>query len=193
MNAAGSFQNSSDMLSERANCTKFALNNKAKLKQIPVKTALRLFDAAVLPLLIYGSEAWALHLTPDHDKWDKTTTEHTHLNFLKHILGVSRSTNNIICRAELGRYPVSININTRIINFYKHVRNMPKDTIIHQTYLLDGKLQQKGVTGALAQHIQNTSHIYNPEIISFPKSSIKRMFENTYEIFWKDRLKMTSP
>ena len=30
------------------------------------------------------------------------------------------------------------------------------------------KLKQKGVTGTLGQHIQNTD-IYNPEIISFPK------------------------
>ena len=131
-------------------------------------------------------------MTLDHDKWDKTATEPTHLNFLKHILGVNRSTNNIICRAKLGRYPVSIDINTRIINFYKHVRSMPKDTIIQQTYLLAETLKQKGVTGTLAQYIKNTGHIYNPEIISFPKSSIKKMFENKYEIYWKDRLKITS-
>ena len=168
------------MLREKANRAKFALNNKAKLKQIPVKTALRLFDAVVLPILTYGSEAWALHLTLDHDKWDKAATERTHLNFLKHILGVNRSTNNIICRAELGRYPVGIDINTRIINFHKHVRNMPKNTIIQQTYLLDKKLKQKGVTGSFAQHIQSTGHIYNPESISFPKSLIKRMFKNKF-------------
>ena len=41
------------MLIEKANRAKFALNNKAKLKQIPVKTALRLFDAVVLPILAY--------------------------------------------------------------------------------------------------------------------------------------------
>ena len=146
----------------------------------------------MLPILTYGSEAWAQHLTLDHDKWDKTATEHTHLNFLKHILGVNRSTNNIICRAELGRYPVSIDINTRIIKFYKHVRNMPKDTIIHQTYLLDETMKQKGITGILAQHIKSTGHIYNPEILSFPKSLIKKMFKNKYEIYWKDRLKITS-
>ena len=78
-------------------------------------------------------------------------------------------------------------INARIINFYKHVRNIPKDTIIHQTYLSDEKLKQKGVTGTLAQHIQNTGHIYNPEIISFPRSSIKRMLRSKYEISQKDR------
>ena len=68
INAAGSFQNSLDMLSEKANRAKFALNNKAKLKQIPVKIALRLFDAVVLPIMTYGPETWALHLTLDHDK-----------------------------------------------------------------------------------------------------------------------------
>ena len=67
------------MLSEKANRAKFALNNKAKLKQIPVKTALRLFDDVVLPILTDGSEAWALHLTLDYDKWDKTATEHVYI------------------------------------------------------------------------------------------------------------------
>ena len=62
---------------------------------------------------------------------------------------------------------------------------MPKDTIIHQTYL-----KQKGVTGTLAQHIQNTGHIYNPEIISCQNLQSKRCLK--YETFWKDRLKMTS-
>ena len=55
INAAGSFQNPLQMLSEKANRAKFALNNKAKLKQIPVKNALRLFDVVVLSILIYGS------------------------------------------------------------------------------------------------------------------------------------------
>ena len=69
---------------------------------------------------------------------------------------------------------------------------MSKDAIIHLTYLSDEKLQQKGVTGTLVQHIQNTGHIYNLEIISFTKSSIKGMFKNKYENSWKDRLKITS-
>ena len=105
------------MLSEKANRAKFAFDNKAKLKQIQDETALNLFDVVVLPILTYGSEAWALNLTLDHDKWDKTTTERTHLNFLKHILGVNRLTNDIICIAELGRYPVSTDINTMTVNF----------------------------------------------------------------------------
>ena len=43
-------------------CTKakYALNNIAKLKLLPIKTALRLFDAMILPILSYCSEKWAL-------------------------------------------------------------------------------------------------------------------------------------
>ena len=89
------------MLSSKASKAKFALNNIAKLKQIPVKTATYLFDAVVLPILTYGLEIWALNAILDHDKWDKTPTEQAHLNFIKHILGDNRSTNNLICRAEL--------------------------------------------------------------------------------------------
>ena len=133
MQQALSVPQQATMLSSKANKAKFALNNIAKLKQVPVKTAIYLFDDVVLPILTYGSEIWALKVTLDHDKWDKISTEQAHINFIKHILRVHRSTNNIICRAKLGRYPISIEINTKIINFYRHAKVMPIDSIVHQT------------------------------------------------------------
>ena len=165
---------------KQTNKAKFALNNIAKLKQIPVKTAIYLFDALVLPILTYGSEIWALNATLDHDKWDKTSTEQAHLGFIKHILGVNRSTikhilgvnrssNNLICRAELGRYPLSIEINTKIINFYRHVKAMPVDSIVHQSYLLDKNISQGHVATTLFQHIQSLGHVHNLDILTTPK------------------------
>ena len=68
IDAAGSLSASATMLGSKANKAKFALNNIAKLKQIPVKTVIYLFDAAVLPILPYGSEIWALNVTLDNDK-----------------------------------------------------------------------------------------------------------------------------
>ena len=90
IDAADSLSASATVLISKANKAKFALNNIAKLKQIPVKTAIYLFDAALLPILTYCSEIWALNATLDHDKWDKTSTEQAHLNFIKHIHGVNR-------------------------------------------------------------------------------------------------------
>ena len=120
---------------------KYATNNIAKLKRIPVKTAIRLFDAAILPILTYGSEVWALNSTLDYDKWDSCPPEKSHLDFIRHILGTNRSVNNLICRAELGRYPLCIEINCRIVNFYKHIKEMPKDSIAYQTFLIDNSTQ----------------------------------------------------
>ena len=71
VNAAGSFLLSKNFLSDKANRAKFAFNNIAELKHLPVKTAIRLFDAAVLPILTYGDEVWALNLTLNNDKWTK--------------------------------------------------------------------------------------------------------------------------
>ena len=48
IDAAGSFKTSMDLLRIKANKAKYALNNIIKLKNLPVKVALRLFDAAVL-------------------------------------------------------------------------------------------------------------------------------------------------
>ena len=80
-----------------------------------------------LPILSYRSEIWAINQTLDCDKWDTTPTEKSHLNFLKHILGVNRSVDNILCRAELGKYPLNVGINCRIINFFKHIQNAPEE------------------------------------------------------------------
>ena len=80
IDVAGSLSASGTMLSSKANKAKFALNNIEKLKQIPVRTAIYVFGAAVLPILTYGSEIWALNATLHHDKWDKTSTEQAHLS-----------------------------------------------------------------------------------------------------------------
>ena len=133
----------------------------------------------------------ALNATLDHDKWDKTPTEQAHLNFIKHILGVNRSTNNLICRAELGRYPLSIEINTKIINFYRHAKAMPVDSIVHQSYLPDNNISQGHLT-TLFQHIQNHGHVNNLDILTTPKIITKKLLKNAYNKIWMDKLRLTS-
>ena len=68
IHAASSLSSSATMLSSKGNEAKFTLSNIAKLKQIPVETAIYHFDAAVLPIITYGSEIWALNATLDHDE-----------------------------------------------------------------------------------------------------------------------------
>ena len=116
-----------------------------------------------------------MNATLDYDKWDKTSTEQAHLNFIKHILGVNRSTIKLICGAELGRYSLSIGINTKIINFYRHIKAVPADSIVHQSYLLDKNISQGHVATTLPQHMQNLGYVNNLDILTTPKINTNKL------------------
>lgn len=48
----------------------YAIKAKIKLNNIPIKLALKLFDALVKPILLYASGIWEPFLNQDYDKWD---------------------------------------------------------------------------------------------------------------------------
>ena len=82
----------------------YAIKAKININNLPIKLALKLFDALVKPILLYASEIWEPFLNQDYDKWDGNEVEKVHLQFLKQILGVNRSTTNILVRGELNRH-----------------------------------------------------------------------------------------
>ena len=77
---------------------------------MPIDIQLDLFDKTVLPVLLYGCEIWGYENTD--------MLEGLHLKFCKYVLGVNRSTTNNMVYGELGRYPVKIYIEVRMINFW---------------------------------------------------------------------------
>ena len=102
-----------------------ALQKKAARALFSIKTTLgdsnpsvsvfcKLFDACIVPILTYGAEVW--------DKSglnDKSPIEQLHLKFCKSILGVRKNASNLATRAELGRYPLWIEVYTRLYSYYK--------------------------------------------------------------------------
>ena len=61
-----SFQPNLKELSKKGLKAVFALNSKIKLTRLPVKVVLNIFDAAILPILLYGSEIWEPYLNQDN-------------------------------------------------------------------------------------------------------------------------------
>lgn len=61
-------------------------------------------------MLLYGCEVWG------YDKND--IIEQVHLKFLKYLLHMKKSTPNFMVYGESGRYPLDINIKTRIISYW---------------------------------------------------------------------------
>jgi hypothetical protein len=65
----------------------------------------KILDGVISPILLYNSEVWGAYIDDDFTKWDKSSTEKTHLKYCKLYLGVNRKASNFGSRGELGRFP----------------------------------------------------------------------------------------
>ena len=109
-----------DELSIKANRAVFAIKSKVKLSQIPLKLAIRIFNAQVTPILLYGSEVWGPYMNIDYANWDNIKTERgVQVQFLKQILGCNFQTSNNMIRADTGSRPLINMIIKRYISYTK--------------------------------------------------------------------------
>ena len=141
-NGSTSFQPALKRLSNKANRALFALNSKYKLNKLPLDIATKLLDVMISPILLYGSEVWGAYEYNRNQenlhKWDKSPVEVVHTQFLKRLLGVNRSTTNVmrIC-AEIGFYPLIIGIKSRILNFIKHIEKQSPTQLSYMAYIYE--------------------------------------------------------
>ena len=64
----------------------------------------------VLPILLYGSEVWG-YSNLDY-------IEKLHLKLCKIVLVVKKSTANVMVYGELGRHPISVQVKSRMLNYW---------------------------------------------------------------------------
>ena len=69
------------------------------------------------PILSYNCEIWGAYQKQDFKTWDSSPIEKTHLHFCKRYLKVSNKASNAACRGELGRFPLIVGINEKILNY----------------------------------------------------------------------------
>ena len=65
---------------------------------------------------------WGPQTQQDWTKWNKHPIEILHAEIWKSILRVQRRTSSSACRAELGQYPLMLNIQKQALNFWNHVK-----------------------------------------------------------------------
>ena len=116
---SGDFTKGTDILSIKA---KNALAAGLKEKVINRKASTHYRKQALYVLLlanlyVYGSEVWRASLKDNFSYWDKHNIEKTHLHFCKTFLRVNKKGSNIGCRAEMGRFPIKIDIHTKILKY----------------------------------------------------------------------------
>jgi len=199
ISASGSFNMAVNELKEKARRAIHAIKRKFYNFQIPIKIWLKIFDSVIQPIALYGSEIWGPLSHQSYTRWDKHPTESLHAEFCRYILHVHRNTPTNACRAELGRYPLIINIQKRTLNFFNHLKSSPQNTL-HSKALRTQELSPEKsplcqlVLRQTAPHQRQSEQPQNNTAVQTPirVKQIIAQCKETYLEHWKEETKSQS-
>ena len=121
----------------------------------------------ISPILTYNTEVWGAYAKSDLKSWDSSQIEKTHLQFCKRYLEVSNRASNIACRAELGRFPLIIAINQKIMNYSSYLLSKDNCSIVKQIFLMSQDLHHAG-KNSYYSNIIDMSEYYNLPCFDIP-------------------------
>ena len=105
-----SFLKARKHVTEQARKALILLYKRIRHFNLPIDLQIKLFDHTIVPILLYGSEVWGMENIDLIEKF--------HNSFLRKITNLKKSTPIYMLHAELGRYPLQINIKMRMINLW---------------------------------------------------------------------------
>lgn len=123
---SGSFLNAKKHIAEQAKKAMYLLYTRINNIDLPIDLQLKLFDHTVLPILTYGCEIWGFENT--------NILERIHTDFLRRITKSRKSTPLYMLYGELGRYPLYINIKTRMLQFWNRILSGKQEKIVNMMY-----------------------------------------------------------
>ena len=149
---------------------------------------LKLFDTLVRPIITYASEIVGQDSLNYFDvetiKWENTPFEQLHNKVCKNILGIRRNASGLAAKAELGRYPLLINIAQLTIKYYTKIIADPSK-ITYFALRSEQELHDNGKKSwiSFVNKLLDTSGISLNQVLCKPKSIIpllKEKFEKTF-------------
>jgi len=166
----GNFTLALDQLKEKAMHALSNIQKHTLLSRLKPKTASQIFDTMILSILSYNSEIWGMYSKQDFKIWDNSPIEKIHLKFCKRYLEVNNKASNVACRAELGRYPILIAINQKIMKYFVYLNNKENDSIVKQSFLMSKNLHTINNTGFYSNFMSMLEKYHssdlNPENLS---------------------------
>ena len=163
---------------------------------LPLKLQIKLFDHTIVPILLYGSETWGFENTD--------IIETVHNEFLRKITNLRKSTPIYILHAELGRFPLEINIKIRLINFWFSIVTGKQNKLSYILYKClsndtdNGKYEHKWI-----KYIREILHSvgrsdilavrdFSNVNVSAMKNSVIRTLKDQYKQKWNSQLEKSS-
>ena len=187
---SGSFLRTRKHITQQAKKAMFLPFTRINNLDIPIDLQLKLFDNTVLHILTYGSEVWG------YENLDMI--EKVHNEFLRKITRCKKSTPLYMLMGELGRYPLRITINARMIGFWNrliHGKNTKLSLMLYHC-LRHSHARSKWLT-----HIQNILvTIGRPDIWQFQQnfnmislsSYVKSILTDQYLQEWRGKADQSS-
>jgi hypothetical protein len=152
---------------------------------------IRLFDTLIKPIILYGAEITGQEFIKSfnlgNNKWENTPFEQLHNRACRNILGIRNNGSGKAAKADLGRYPLLINIAQASINYYKKVLSDP-NKLTYSALLSERELAQncsKSWVGYIDKILQLSNLSYTiisqrPKLIS---STLKSLYTQNFFSF----------
>lgn len=130
------------------------------------------------PVLLYGSEVWGSTIVSENNPINKFTNK-----FYRTLLGVPRYTSNAGIHAELGRFPIHVNIQKSMTKYWFRLITLPKDRLASHCYwsLLDSNTTKDPWLNAIKKIINSTGQYFiweNQKSISSSHKLVLRKHES---------------
>ena len=135
-NFNGSFTKAMTKQATQAKWAMYGLIGKARKMGLPTDIQIHLFNALILPILLYGCEMWG------YCKLD--IIEKVQLFFLKTMLKLNKSTPNCVVLGETGSPSIEDTVNNRMLNYWAKLVLGKQSKITVTVYKI---LRQKSETG----------------------------------------------
>ena len=194
----GNFKAAQQQLSEKALHALYKIKKKLDFHKLTPKLALKIFDSIISPILLYNSEVWGAYEKDNLNKWETSDIEKVNLRFCKLYLGVNKKASNVACRGELGKYPLLLTIKKNIINYLKHISQLPEDKVVKQTLNMskDLRLNKKesyysNAVNLLKKYYPNEQNIES-NILNYNTTTIVENMKKKYTEFWSHKISNSS-
>ena len=135
ISSTGNFNVSLEHLKEKALHALFGLRKNTDISRLKPSLACKIFDTMIRSILPYNCEIWEAYQKQDFKTWDRSPIEKTHLHFCKRYLEVSNKASNAACRGEVGRFPLKVGINEKILKYIMYLRDVEMSVECRPRYL----------------------------------------------------------
>ena len=155
--------------------------------QLSLRSANKIFDTAIVPILTYGAEIWGMFSKLDFEKWDKRQSEKVHLRYCKLFLGLNRKASNYAARGEMGQFPLQLIILKQILKYNLYLNSKEDSSIVKQSLYISDEINTKCTNSygyflqdLLKSHVSNriktTKHLTEDNIVDFISALKKQIY-----------------